>query len=194
GHGIDTDVFRPGEWQRDRNLLISVGRLSPSKHYELMIEAMSLLTDPAIRLDIVGDVPKPTDAAYRDALLVLIRNKGLENRVRLLAGIPHSETVALYQRTGLFLNLSTTGSLDKAVLEAMACGSLVLTSNDAFVKLLPPESFISDAGPASIAHAIDALLKRSDDSQVRSRETARSLVVREHSLDGLVTKIIKQFQ
>ena len=194
GHGIDTDVFQQESDQRERNYLISIGRLSPSKHCELMIEAVSLMTDNAVRLDIVGDVPDPDNAAYREELLALIRSKRLENRVRLVPGVPHRETVVFYQKAGLFLNLSTTGSLDKAVLEAMACGSLVLTSNEAFVKLVPPECFISDATPARIADAINALLKLSGDAQARLRDTARSLVMREHSLEGLVTKIIKQFR
>ena len=193
GHGIDTDVFQHGHGLRDPNLIVSIGRLSPSKHYELMIESLSFIPDYAVRLDIVGDVPDPSNAVYRSELLSLIRSKGLGDRVRLLPGVPHRETVAFYQQAGLFLNLSATGSLDKAVLEAMACGSLVLTSNEAFVKLVPPECFVADANPERIAVAIRTLLKLPDTTRAQLGNASRRLVMQEHSLEGLVTKIVKQF-
>jgi hypothetical protein len=43
------------------------------------------------------------------------------------------------RRARVMVNASRTGSIDKVVLEAMACGALPLTCNEAFVPLLGPE-------------------------------------------------------
>ena len=53
-------------------------------------------------------------------------------RVRFVEGLPHAEIVPTYQRATLFATASVTGSLDKVVLEAAACGLPPIVCNPAF--------------------------------------------------------------
>ena len=62
-----------------------------------------------------------------------------------------TKTLEFYQSGDLFVNLSDTGSLDKAVLEAMACGLKILTSNEAFKSVLKEEN-ITDKNLENIAN------------------------------------------
>jgi len=70
------------------------------------------------------------------------RYKKLENYIKLLGPISHNQILSYYQNSDLFINLSHTGSMDKVVLEAMACEKLVLTCNEAFFDFLNDQRFI----------------------------------------------------
>jgi hypothetical protein len=91
----------------------------------------------------------------------------------------------------MFLNFSTTGSLDKAVLESLATSTPVFTSNNAFEALLSPYGLYapSIAGETAAA-AIKKFLDRPDHPAVVA--TLRNRVAAEHALRNLVPKILQQ--
>jgi len=65
-----------------------------------------------------------------------VKEKNLENFVEFLGGVPDREMLEYYRNSDLLVNLTPAGSFDKALLEAMASGCLVLTSNDSFLNIL----------------------------------------------------------
>ena len=81
--------------------------------------------------------------------------------------------------------MSTTGSIDKAVLEAMASGLTVITANDAFRSILPEKYFLDRRTPESLAERIKGL---SDDN--RPNILLREKVIAEHDLSHTIKKII----
>jgi len=87
----------------------------------------------------------------------------------------------------LFVNLSDTGSIDKAVLEAMACGLKILTSNEAFKNIVPEENF-TDKNLENVAKKI-IYLKES-----ASNFSLRGYVAKNHNLDNLIIKTIQHFK
>ena len=54
---------------------------------------------------------------------------GLENRIRLLGGIPHTEVRDVLSRGHIFLNTSLTESFCIAILEAASCGLYVCSTD-----------------------------------------------------------------
>ncbi|MBU2068030.1 hypothetical protein KKE13_00380, partial [Patescibacteria group bacterium] len=54
GHGIDTELFKPAEQKNKNDIfrVISVGRISPIKNYETLIEAIEIIRD---KIDIKVD-------------------------------------------------------------------------------------------------------------------------------------------
>ena len=97
------------------------------------------------------------------------------------------------QRAHVMVNMSATGSLDKAVLEAMACGLPVVTANEAFVHLLAPwrEQLLTPADdPESLAQRIRALMTLNDDERAGLGSALRALVRREHSMERLVAQLL----
>ena len=91
------------------------------------------------------------------------------------------------------MNLSRTGSVDKAVLEAMACGKLVLTSNEAFVNILKnkgAELMVKPNSPDDLAERIAALASLDVKTRTSIEAKLREEVVQNHNLDHLVQKII----
>jgi glycosyltransferase involved in cell wall biosynthesis len=123
--GIDLDRFRPGDRSAARRalgldagdrLLLYVGRLDREKNLEFLLDAMSRVRIPRVRLLLVG---RGTQAgALRRAAAV----RGLGDRVALLGGSPPDGLPAYYRAADAFVFASTTETQGLAVLEAMACG------------------------------------------------------------------------
>lgn len=194
GHGIDVQQFAPQPRPPDGLLhVVSVGRISPTKDYATLIKAMQLLQQAGrlpVDCVIVGGPGLPGQTQYFAALQAMVEGLGLNDLVRFAGAVPHVRVAAHYQQADVMVNLSGTGSLDKAVLEAMACGCIVISSNAAFRSLLPTGLFIPGNNPSALAEA----LARVAGWPVKQRRALgarlRATVVRDHSLLALAAKIV----
>lgn len=129
GHGIDTDIFKPDSSVVRGKHALSVGRLDKSKRHDKAIDvAVSL----GVELRIAGEGP---ERAYLEGYA---KSKGA--RVTFLGGLTHTELRDEYLQAALFIHTSETGSLDKVLLEAMACGTPIKTEYEAYKKY-EPQSF-----------------------------------------------------
>ncbi len=197
GHGIDTGLFRPAEdrAREDVMRLISVGRISPSKDIETIIQAVRLLKKKGVkvRLQIVGDVGLPSQRPYLEALTQMVMTAGLSEEVVFAGPRPWNEIPSLLRESDIAINMSGTGSLDKAVLEAMACGVMVVTSNEAFRSLLPERCQTMQNNPSLLAEKIRRLWNLSDTEWRRQTSEFREKVVRSHSVERLAGIICSLF-
>jgi glycosyltransferase involved in cell wall biosynthesis len=197
GHGIDTEIFKATDKHRSNIFnLISVGRISPTKDYESMIKAVFILKKKGInniRLSIIGDPGLLEHYAYLDSLRSMVKSMELESGVSFLGSRPNAEITNYLQQADLFINMSGTGSVDKAVLEAMACKCLVLTSNSAFNEILPEGLLTQKDNPAQLAEKIESIIKLSDEEKDKIREKLVYEIKENHNLDSLVKKIVNQF-
>lgn len=190
GQAIDTEAFRPvtGNQLPVTGLrMLTVGRISPIKNYDVLIRACSRLRDIWGRewlLSIVGGPIMPKDREYMSLLKRMVKETGLEARVHFLGARPYSEIPSIYQEHDLFLNLSRTGSLDKAVLEAMASGLNVISANEAYRSVLPPPYFLEHISPELLAERIKIVADLG-----RPSPKLREIVVKDHSLKNTVGKI-----
>lgn len=188
GHGIDTELFRsPLNRQHSDGILkiLSIGRISPVKNYECLIDAAKILRNKQINFEVtmIGETVLPSDENYRRKLEAKISQLDLGNFFSFLGKINHQGLVEYYQSHDIFVHLSRTGSLDKTILEAMASGMTVLSSNDASKAFLPPELIFDDHKPEELADKIVKL------SEINDLEFLRKYVVKNHNLDKLIDKI-----
>jgi len=109
--------------------------------------------------------------------------------------VPHDRIAEVYGNAEAFVNLSQTGSVDKAVLEAMACGCVAVTSNEAFFKMLQGYSQICLVARNSreLAERILWLKKLEPADRAVITEKLRAIVVKDHSLDNLAATIVASF-
>jgi glycosyltransferase involved in cell wall biosynthesis len=189
GHGIDTELFSPHRQARDGPLrLISVGRFSRTKGYDLLVEAVDLLRGKLrVHLTLIGGPITEADRDYERQVSGLIRSKRLEDHVSLLGPQVQESVVELMAGSDIFLHASETGSLDKVVLEALAMGMPVVSTSEAFTEMLSQMS--SDLvprqrTPADIAECIERATKYNDRAF-----TFRTFVEQEHSLPRLIHRI-----
>lgn len=196
GQGIDTEKFKPEPNSRhDSFKIITVGRISPSKDYETLIDALNYLRPDAnfiSRVLIIGGPATERDKKYLEMLKVKVEKNNLNGLVDFAGPIANKDLAPLLQSADLFVNLGLTGSLDKAILEAMACGLPVLTCNEALASVLgeysgllmyPKKDF------HQLAEKINLLRSMSGDKKADLSSGLRKIVVEKHNLIGLVDKI-----
>ncbi len=142
GHGIDADFFSPDESVARGDWLLSVGRLMKSKRHDLAIRTTMR---ESRELHIAGEGPE------RKNLETLTSELGA--RVQFLGALTQIQLRDEYRKAGCLIHTSETGSLDKVVLEALACGLSVRT-NDSALKIL------ENASPAYIRehHSLQRLV------------------------------------
>lgn len=189
GHGIDLNVFYPADIFPQEVHIISVGRISPTKNYEPFLEAIYLLaqeTKKPFKVSIVGGPVSISDGIYLKKLHNYCKSKKIEHIISFVGPISYREVSNFYRKGTIFVNLSNTGSLDKAVLEAMACGLSVVTSNEAFQNLIDSK-YITTNNPETIKNIIKSFFNIVCDAQ------AVSYVKNNHSLRSLIQNINDNF-
>lgn len=191
GHGIPTDRFKPRPEAKTSDRLVAVGRITPIKRLELLIEAVAILRGKgsAVTLDLWGEPIMQEDRAYKSSLEGLIAERRLEESVIFRGTASYERMPNIDASASVALNACPPGALDKAVLEAMSCGTSVVVTNPGFGSLFGPDagSCLAEAAPQALADKIAALLgHREAGLETRLRET----VVREHSLGRLIEKIL----
>ncbi len=198
GHGIDTELFQPGNTARERGLL-ALGRISPVKGLERVIRALRLCRDrfgTRIDLDIVGPCP-PRDESYRRELVELVTTLGLSDQVRFLDSVEHDAVPDLLGCYRAMVNFSQT-AFDKTAGEAMSAGLPLVTTNACTIETLPSDLRPRLAAPESDVVAQAALLHNVLTWDDRTREDVgrrlRAEILREHSLESFFDKILTQIQ
>ncbi|MDO8667564.1 MAG: glycosyltransferase family 4 protein [bacterium] len=186
GHGIDVERFIPAPRPVKEKIILSVDRVSPTKNQLEIIKLFAAIQKKVdeCRLYIVGAPARSADENYFNEIKEYIKDHNLFGQVKLLGAVPNKDLPAIYQQAKVFINFSATGSLDKAVLEAMACNLPVVTTNEAFRNILPAENYSLNFENArqKVAHFLQS------DNLANYRE----IVVRGHSLKDLIAEIIKK--
>ena len=194
--GIDTEFFhRDPRVARKPNSILCLGRISPIKHIEVLIEAAYLLHKKNIpfTVSIVGSPANPEDHVYAERLRKQARELVAQGVVRFSPGVTQQEALRLYNSHEIFMNTTPVGSYDKTVLEAMACEMLVATSNASFEDILPKECLSAEENAQNLAEKIGLLLCKTPDEKKRLTEECRRRVVERHSLAELAGRITSAY-
>jgi glycosyltransferase involved in cell wall biosynthesis len=203
GQGIDTDVFKPMEGPRPEGpfTVLSVGRISPVKDYETLVGAADILVNREehrdFRFVVVGGAGTAEQEEYVHHLRELVKASCLEAHVEFVGSVPHGRVADYYRQASAFVGTSRTGSLDKAGLEAMACGLPLLTCNEAFTNVLGDfwDRLMFDTGDADdLAEKILDVVEIKTESRLVIERVLRDIVVQEHDIERLINRITKVFK
>jgi glycosyltransferase involved in cell wall biosynthesis len=201
GHGIDLAHFAPRASEPVRPIrLLAVGRLTPAKDPLTILAALGILVSRGfdLHLDLVGDALAAGDTAYRRRIEEQIEVGGLAGRVALHGAVPYRAVPELYRRCTLLVSASRTGSVDKVVLEAMACARPVVTCNEAFPRLFrelgadAAKLAFEPGGASSLAERVEALLRLRQPERAALGERLRALVARDHEVERLIERLVRE--
>lgn len=194
GHGIDSSQFekiKPARIERELRLL-TIGRISPVKQYEVLIESVKDLCKRSIKvtLSIIGGVSGEHEKTY----LHKLKNEAEGLPVVFHGNVPHSQIGLFLEHADIFLNASKTGSLDKAVLEAMAAGVVPVVSNEGLASTLCSVDKRLYVQENSFAERVEELSKLSSQDWLNMQKEAKRFVFEKHNLTSLIRRIIEKMQ
>lgn len=190
--GVDTDLFTFSERDiRTPQSILSLGRISPVKYIEVLIDALAEMKTNSFSCDLVGD-PPPQGRDYYQMILEKVQVAGLESKINFHRAVPNHQASELYRTYDLYTNMTPSGSFDKTIIESMAAGALPVVCNESLREILP-EDFIFTAGdPHSLATKLKTVLSLSDQQKNRYRKKFREYAVDRHSLHGLIQKLSEE--
>lgn len=196
GIGINLDKFLPQtletknklreeySYSPDDFILIYVAELSYRKNQELLIKAVSKLTDqiPNIKLLLVGL------GDFHDKYSELIKNLAIEDKVELLGY--RNDVPSLMQLADLAVSASRQEGLPVNVMEAMATGLPLVVSNCRGNRDLVVDGkngYVYDLKDTN--KLSDSLINLYKDKELRSKFSKNSLaMINQYSVDNIMAK------
>lgn len=142
--------------------LLTVGRLEPRKNHLTLLEAYAQLQPDAPPLVIVGQ----RDFGYAP-LFAAIHRHGLEARVRLIENASDADLPALMRNAQLFVYPAFAEGFGMPVLEALASGVPVITSNTTSLPEVAGSAAIL-VSPVSVEDVTSALKRVLADAALRA--------------------------
>lgn len=192
--GIDTNLFKIKSDDSEPSVKIGkilfLSRMSPIKKPDLLIEALNILNkkNVSFKADFYGDA-LPKDEDYYSSLKTRVKEMGMEDKVKFYKGIPNYETPKIYSEYEIFVNLTPSGSFDKTILEAVACGCLLVIANKSLSGEVDERMIIEKESPDKIAERINFWLKASGEEKIKNSEKLQEYVIKNHSLNALIEKL-----
>ncbi len=149
----------PPELRSEPPSLLCVGSLIPRKGQDVLVEALSGLTDLDWQLDLVGDTR--CDEAFAQRLQDLIAEHHLEQRVTVHGSVADHELSRFYDRASIFVLASHYEGYGMAFAEALLSGLPIVASGRGAVRNTVPAAaalFCSEGQAASFRQALKLML------------------------------------
>lgn len=142
GHGIDMSLFdaRSSHGDDAKIQLLNVGRISPKKHIKELIDHAVECSHREMldTITFVGDPGSNDEELFFEKMKIYAQAQLPRERVLFTGGVPHAQLVSIFQSHDYFIHLSSTGGLDKVVIESWCSGTPAFTNQKGF------ESYFGD--------------------------------------------------
>lgn len=195
--GVDTDLFTPTNKINSRGQTgISLGRIDPVKNINILARAILLLEKENtlnIKFTIAGSPSWGNEKYAADVreLLKPLVDKGV---VRFVGAVSHETASKFFNQNKVFINLTPSGSFDKTILEAMACGTLAIVANDSVFSVVGDEGKITELNLNFVADKIKETFSLSQAECLRRSALNREFVLKNHSLSFLADRLAEEIQ
>lgn len=169
-NGIDTEKFYPAETQHPGKTmkLLTVSRLIERKRIDLLIKAVSLAKDADLDvcLNIAGE------GNLGGSLRKLSKELNVSERIFFLGRIPSEKMPQIYRENDIFVMSSAHEGMSNAMLEAMASGlPIVTTECEGVEELIADNGIVTERADAeSFAEALKKLAQ--DDKSYKQMSSA----------------------
>lgn len=188
---VDTNLFKPmPEFrnQTNKKIILFIGRLSPEKNLENLLQALVGIEN--IKLQLIGSGVLEKKLKQE--------SENLHVQVEFLGNIVHEKLPEYINSADIFVLPSLYEGNPKVLLEAMACGSLVLGADVRGINNVINEGvtgFLTVNTSVELNRKINFLLDGlSALSSVKVKESARQFILEKYSLDKVVVSELLNYQ
>ena len=175
--GVDLDRFsQHATSKRNKNSLLFLARMSPSKRPDVLIQALGILNKKGVPFSatLCGSPSREDEDYYRD-LHEQVSDLRLREHITFVAGVPHAETHTQYEQHEFFVNVSRSGMFDKTLFEAASSGCLVVSANRDLAEVIPQLGFSGEAD--DLAKRLEALFELPSEVRSELEKKLRALAV-----------------
>lgn len=194
--GVDTGIFKKdAAVGKTKNSVLFLGRLARVKNIHILIEGAGLMDRQGIDfvLSIVGGAPGE-DEKYFERIKNLSKELEEKGKIKFLGRVANYKTPEIYNRNEVFVNLTSAGSFDKTILEAMSSQTLVIVSNKVLRGVVPDFLLCKEDSPQDLKNKIMNLFAMQESEKAELGRDLRNYVVQNHGLDVLINKLINEFK
>lgn len=187
-NGIPADFFNQPNNKKDKNILF-LGRISPKKKIETIIESMIYVKDKEVKLEIVG----PKEEEYYKKLLKLIIQLKLEDRIIFSNPIYKlKDKIRKIDSCKIYILASRVEGMPQGLIEAMAREKIVIGSDSMAIRDLIIDKkngyLFEFNNPKSLAEKINyALISNKQNDQIKIK--ARNFV-KKFSWDIIINDLL----
>jgi glycosyltransferase involved in cell wall biosynthesis len=172
----------PRVWSLRPLEVLFVGRLSPDKNVDVILQSMTRLgrNNECLRLTIVGDGP------VRGELESLAAALGLADRVVFQGAVSHAQVLDFYGRAHVLVLASQSEGWPKAIAEAMAFGLVCIGSNRGLVPQMLADGrglLVEPRDPDALAEKLRCIMN--DPAEAAKISEAAATWSRKFTLEGL---------
>jgi glycosyltransferase involved in cell wall biosynthesis len=184
GHHIDEKIFYGSPKAEPVRLAITVGRVDNNKNFQVILESFANAAEEGLldRLIVVGNSSSLKDKQQFEKQLEATHLT--DRQVICLGRVARVDLPGILSKADVFLHAST-GSLDKAPIEALLIGLPIATINEEFIDIF--DSWTHKKHP-SLIQEIRAMLELPTEARLRAIEEKMAIAQKSHSLTSWATK------
>lgn len=175
---------------QDTRFIVFAGRLQPQKDPLLLIRSFAALDEPNTHLLVAGE------GDLANPMRSLIAELGLQDRVTMLGALPQSEVADLHRASSALILTSSFEGLPFVVLEALACGTPVVTTRSGETpRFLTDTSGVvcDDRTPEAVAIALRQVLHHPDRYSVESCIHVAEPYNARHVIQSVYEEMLERF-
>lgn len=149
------------EISEDKPNVLFLSRLHPKKGAEILIEAVKLLLDKGVKLNLLLAGPfDDTVSGYKERLLSSISGNHYNQSIHFIGMVSGDEKLSLYRNADIFVLPTHQENFGLVLIESMACELPVMTSYgvDIWREIQKGGAVIVNNTPLEIADKIEYLL------------------------------------
>ena len=175
----------------ETKFLLFAGRLHGQKDPILLIESLASIKDKNVHLLVVGE------GELKEKISSKITNLGLSEQVTMLGSLDQTEVAQLMRICNVFVLTSAYEGLPLVVLEALACGTPVVTTRCGETpNLLSAGSGIvcHERTPTAIADALRQILQHPEDYPIKACVEIAKPFSAHHVVSDVYSKMWERWQ